>query len=117
MRSFLGNKRFLSVLALAVVLTVAGGGWYYYNQYLPAQAAPPVETIETAQVYRGDLVITASGTGELTPSEEVELDFSTSGTLVEMRVEVSDRVQAGDVLARLDTAPLERAEKRIGVSR
>jgi len=109
MRSLLSNKRFLLILALVVVLAGTGGGWYYYNQYLPAQAAPPVETIETAQVYRGDLVITASGTGELVPSREVESGFSTSGTLVEMLVEVGDRVQAGDVLARLDVAPLERA--------
>ena len=41
------------------MLLAAGGGWYYYDQVLPAQAAPPAETIETAQVYRGDLVIAA----------------------------------------------------------
>ncbi len=109
MRSFWGNKRLVFILALVVVLAGAAGGWYYYKQYLPAQAAPPVETMETAQAYRGDLLITASGSGELIPSEEVELGFSSSGTLVEMLVEVGDRVQAGDVLARLDAAPLERA--------
>ena len=110
MRSFLGNRRFLSIFAMVVVLTVAGGGWYYYDQYLPAQASPPAETIQTAQVRRGDLVITASGAGTLIPAAEVDLGFRTSGgVLVEMLVEVGDQVQTGGVLARVDDIDARKA--------
>lgn len=107
MSSFLSNKRLLSVLAI-VVLVAGGGAWYYYDQVLPAQATPPAETIETARVRRGDLVILASGTGTLNPAVEVELGFRAGGLLAEIPVEVSDQVEAGDLLARLDTAELER---------
>jgi HlyD family secretion protein len=100
MRSFLSNKRFLFIVI--IVLLAAGGVWYYYSQYLPAQASPPAETIRTARVRRGSLVISASGTGTLVPAAEVNLGFSSSGVLAEMLVEVGDRVEAGDVLARLD---------------
>jgi multidrug efflux pump subunit AcrA (membrane-fusion protein) len=110
MSSSLGNRRFLSIFAIVVVLAGAGGGWYYYNQYLPAQASPPAETIQTAQVRRGDLVITASGAGTLIPAAEVDLGFRTSGgVLVEMLVEVGDQVQAGGVLARVDDIDARKA--------
>jgi HlyD family secretion protein len=102
MTSFLGNRRLLFIILAIVVLLAGGGAWYYYSQVLPAQAPPAEETIRTTRVRQGDLVITASGTGTLIPSTEVDLGFSTGGVLAEMAVEVGDRVEAGDVLARLD---------------
>jgi len=101
MSSFLRNRRLLVIFAI-VLLLAAGGAWYYYSQVLPAQALPAEETIRTTRVRRGDLVITASGTGTLIPSTEVDLGFSAGGVLAEMLVEVGDRVEASDVLARVD---------------
>jgi len=103
MSSFLGNKRFLFIIVIAALLA-AGGAWYYYGQYLPAQTPPPAETIKTARVRRGDLVIVASGTGTLIPAAEVNLGFRTGGVLAEVPVDVGDQVEASDVLARLDDA-------------
>jgi RND family efflux transporter MFP subunit len=84
------------------VLVAAGGGWYYYSQYLPAQTLDGEETIQTATVRRGNLVVVAGGSGTLVPNAEVDLSFSSGGRLAEMLVEVGDQVQAGDVLARLE---------------
>lgn len=100
--SFLHHRRFPVLILAIVVLLAAGGAWYYYSRVLPAQASPAQGTIRTTRVRRGDLVITASGTGTLIPATEVDLGFSTGGTLAEVAVEVGDRVEAGDVLARLD---------------
>jgi len=90
------------VVVVAIVLVAAGGGWYYYSQYLPAQTANGEETIQTATVRRGNLVVVAGGSGTLVPNAEVDLSFSSGGRLAEMLVEVGDQVQAGDVLARLE---------------
>jgi RND family efflux transporter MFP subunit len=108
MSSFLGNKRFLFILLVAVILA-AGGGWYYYDRYLPAQASPPAETIATAQVQRGDLVISASGSGELIPAAETGLGFNKDSVLTELWVQVGDKVRAGDVLARVDDTEAQQA--------
>ena len=108
MSSFLGNKRFLFVLLVAVLLA-AGGGWYYYDRYLPAQASPPAETIATAQVQRGNLVISASGSGELIPAAETGLGFNKDSVLTELWVQVGDKVRAGDVLARVDDTEAQQA--------
>jgi len=102
MSFFLRNRRLLFVILAMVVLLAAGGAWYYYRRVVPDQATPVEETVQTTRVRRGELVIYASGTGTLIPSTEVDLGFSTGGTLAEVAVEVGDRVEAGDVLARVD---------------
>jgi len=102
MSSFLRNRWLLFIIPAIVVLLAGGSAWYYYCQVVPAQALPAEETIRTTRVRRSDLVITASGTGTLIPSTEVDLGFPTGGTLAEVAVGVGDRVEAGDVLARLD---------------
>ncbi|UCC62292.1 MAG: efflux RND transporter periplasmic adaptor subunit [Anaerolineae bacterium] len=104
------RKHRVWLILIAALLLAAGGGYVAYDHFFASRAeAVEAPQIQTTTVRRGDLVITADGSGELIPSQEVELGFSASGTLVEMLVEVGDRVQAGDVLARLDAAPLERA--------
>lgn len=91
------------VTVLAVVaLLAAGGGWYYYTQYLPGQTVDEEETIQTAKVRRGNLIVVAGGSGTLVPNAEVDLSFSSGGRLAEVLVEVGDQVQAGHVLALLE---------------
>ena len=102
MSFFLRNRRLLFVILAIVVFLAGGGAWYYYSQVVPTQALPAEETIRTTRVRRGDLVITASGTGTLIPATEGNLGFSTGGVLAEVSVEVGDRVEAGEKLARLD---------------
>jgi HlyD family secretion protein len=93
-----------------VVLVLATGGGYACYRYVYRPGHEPVEpTIATAQVRRGDLVVSVSGSGTLSPASEVELGFQTGGYLDEVLVEVGDRVQEGDVLARLETDDLELA--------
>jgi len=105
----LKNKKFLWV-TLIVVLLLAGGGYYGYTAY--AQTAQPVEeteTIQTAVAYQGDLVIFASAAGEVIPSAELSLGFDESGTVIEILVSVGEKVEAGQVLARLQTEQTEEA--------
>jgi len=97
-------------IGLFVVLALAGGGGYAYYTYVYLPGQEPVEpVIATAQVSRGDLVVSVSGSGTLSPASEVDLGFETGGYLDEVLVEVGDRVQEGDVLARLETDDLELA--------
>lgn len=65
--------------------------------------------METAAVSQGDITLTASGSGELIPADELDLAFRTSGSLREILVETGDEVEEGDVLAQLETDGLERA--------
>ena len=88
---------------LFTLLLVVGGAWYYYDRYLPAQAAP-APALKTTTVRRGDITLTAIGTGTLLPAAQADLGFKTGGQLVELNVQAGDQVATGDILARLDDA-------------
>ena len=90
------------IVLVALVLAVTGGGYYYYNNVRLKAQEPEAETIATGTVTRGDLVITASGSGTLVPSTEIAVGFRSGGRLAEVLVEVGDMVEAGQPLARLD---------------
>ena len=109
------NKWFWIILA---VLLLAAGGYFAYStgwagKLIPALARDKGEetgtTLQTATVTVGDLSLTADGTGVLIASEEVDLAFGASGTLLELLVEVGDQVEAGDTLARIDDTSARQA--------
>ncbi len=99
------RKRAFWIVLMVLLLVITGGGYLYYNK-VRLQAQEPAEEpqIATAQATRGDLVITASGSGILVPAAEMALGFRSGGVLAEVLVEVGDQVEAGQALARLDDA-------------
>jgi len=92
-------------IVLCVIIIVAGGGYTYYTtQIMPAEAAEVEEpAMQTAVARRGELTIFASGAGQLVPASEIDLGFDESGTLLFLDAVVGDKVEAGDVLAQLQT--------------
>ena len=63
--------------------------------------------VRVASATQRDLELTARHTGEL-HAEVAEIAARTAGVLEEVRVRIGDPVEAGDVLARVDTAQLVR---------
>jgi RND family efflux transporter MFP subunit len=97
------RKRVFWMVTIALVLVASGGGYFFYNNgYLRAQEPVEEETITTYTVTRGELVISASGSGTLVPASEIAAGFQSGGVLAEVMVEVGDTVEAGQVLARLE---------------
>jgi multidrug efflux pump subunit AcrA (membrane-fusion protein) len=98
------KKRWWVIAPGIVVLAAIGGLIYYEAVVVPAQqtaaAAQPV--MQTATVRRGNITLSASGTGTLVAANQVQLGFGSSGKLIELDVKVGDQVQAGQVLAKID---------------
>ncbi|HEX5064852.1 MAG TPA: efflux RND transporter periplasmic adaptor subunit [Myxococcota bacterium] len=69
------------------------------------ETPPPHYTTQPARV--GALEVTVTATGPLQPTEQVDVGSELSGTLRSVDVGYNDRVQAGQVLAQLDTTRLE----------
>ena len=61
----------------------------------------------TTPVQRGELRVTVSATGNLQPTNEVEVGSELSGLVTEVNVDNNDQVKKGQVLARIDTARLQ----------
>ncbi|MCK9293593.1 MAG: efflux RND transporter periplasmic adaptor subunit [Desulfobulbaceae bacterium] len=62
---------------------------------------------KTTEVQRGNLTVTVTATGNLEPTNQVEVGSEVSGTIASVLVDYNDTVKAGQVLARLDTTKLE----------
>lgn len=61
---------------------------------------------ETAEVTRGEVIVTVTATGSVQPTTQVDVSSELSGALAEVAVDFNDRVEVGQVLARLDDTNL-----------
>ena len=93
-------KRILPILMLVLVIVASLGG---------CSKGEERASNEIVEAFVGDLSAQVSATGQVLPRRQATLSFGTPGIVQEVAVEVGDRVQAGDVLARLDDAALQRA--------
>jgi len=93
--------------AAAALFLLAGLGYLLLRG--ERDAAPRYRT-EPAAV--GDLVVRVSATGNLQPINQVDVGSELSGIVDTVYVDDNDRVQRGQVLARLDLAKLRDAVAR-----
>lgn len=99
------SKRRLPVKAAAVALAliVLAGGY----AWLQARHEARAPQFRTEAVTRGNLVVTVSATGNLQPTNKVDVGSEISGTIEIVNVDDNDRVRKGQVLARLDLTKLD----------
>jgi len=95
-------------IILIIILVVGGGGYGLYTWRTPEEAeTAETPEMQTAVAREGDLVVSASGVGSVIAAVEVNLGFDESGTLTELLAGVGEKVEVGQVLARLDTGKSE----------
>lgn len=87
------------LIALAAVIVLGAGIWI--SRARAAKNQGP--TYATEAVRRGDLGLTITATGNLEPTNEVTVGSELSGTILEVYVDINDRVTQGQPLAKLDT--------------
>lgn len=96
------RRRWRSVVAGILVISAAAG-------YQAARRGnPTLETqYRTEPVTLGALTVTVSATGNLQPTNEVDVGSEVSGLVETVLVDDNDRVKNGQVLARLDVSKLQ----------
>lgn len=72
-----------------------------------AVSGSDVTAVELADVIREDLGISVIASGEVEADRQTDVYPPTAGTIASVEVTEGARVEAGDVLAVMDTAPLE----------
>ena len=74
--------------------------------FFPKSDSQKVEYI-TSKVNSGDLMVVVSASGNIKPTNSVEIGIEVSGTIKEIFVDFNDEVKVGQVLAKIDTTKLE----------
>ncbi len=78
------------------------------EQATPTPLPTPIVPVKpTYEVQRGEVVKIVQFTGRIAPVVEEELFFRTAGYVEALYVERNDHVQAGDLLAELETSDLQ----------
>ncbi|MDY6950210.1 MAG: efflux RND transporter periplasmic adaptor subunit [Thermodesulfobacteriota bacterium] len=92
-------KRWLLLALLAIVGLTIAVAW---------QRLGKSDSIhyQTQKVQRGNLTVTVTATGNLEPTNQVDVGSEVSGTIETVEVDYNDQVKVGQVLARLDTDKL-----------
>jgi HlyD family secretion protein len=96
-------------LSLVFALIIIGGVlfWLLNSGIISFGKKTAVETgpsYQTSVVRKGDLTITATGTGTLVAGTSVDMSFSTEGIVEELKVKAGDKVTKGTELARMNNA-------------
>ncbi len=104
----------MRMLVILLLVCAAGGGGFYYTRYLRAEPAP---NFRTAEVERGELLVTISASGTLEPEEVVDVGAQVVGRIKELgpdprgktdpafkdeHVDYNSVVSEGDLLAQID---------------
>lgn len=90
--------------SIAVVFAVVG---YYGYQHFFGTAA--VTRYVSAQVQKGTLVVSVSGSGQVSVSNQLDLKPKVSGDIVSVAVENGQEVKAGTLIAQIDSTDAQKA--------
>lgn len=94
---------YLRTALIAIVVAVLAAAGYLLLRNRTDNEAPKYRT---EAVSRGSLVVTVSATGNLQPTNKVDVGSEISGTMEAVYVDDNDRVKKGQVIARLDLTKL-----------
>jgi HlyD family secretion protein len=94
------------IVIVVVILILAGLGYFGYQQFLAPQPTPEPEIDLSAAASLPEVV---SAEGFVVPAQEADLSFEVGGPVVEVLVAEGDRVEAGQVLIRLDSSDEQQA--------
>jgi len=89
------------VIIWVIILAVLGAGGYYY--FKPKETGPEYTT---EKVSKADIIQTVSVTGEVNDISKVDLSSEMTGTVDEILVEVGDRVEEGQKIAKINDSVL-----------
>ncbi len=96
------KKRYF--FAFVVILLIIGGVYFFLKD--KKNQSSEVGFI-TQKISKGDLSVTVMATGNLKPTNSVDVGIEVSGTIKEIYVDFNDQVEVGQILAKLDTNKLE----------
>lgn len=107
MAGFLKNTRIV-VAGLAIIALVLSG-LIYRDVFVPAKNAASALNLQT--VARRTVTSSVTGTGNVEPQAQANVNFKVAGTLTEIDVRVGDHVSSGQKLAAIDST-----SQQVGVS-
>ena len=100
------NKSSKKIYIWVILILLLGSSAYYFFILKNSTQTQTFEYV-TKKITRGDLSVVVSATGNLNPTNSVDIGIEVSGTIKEIYVDFNDEVEIGQVLAKIDTTKLQ----------
>jgi len=94
------------IIFILVLIAMGAAGYFGYQEYRVRQEADTLSSLQTSTVSKGDLTAKIGATGIVRSNQSAQLNWSTSGTVEEIFVDVGDHVTSGKILATLQKTSL-----------
>jgi len=94
------------IIFIMVLIAMGAAGYFGYQEYRVRQEADTLSSLQTSKVSKGDLTAKIGATGIVRSNQSAQLNWSTSGTVEEIFVDVGDHVTSGKILATLQKTSL-----------
>lgn len=109
------KKKFPIVRVILAVVVVGVGVYLYFSMSKNKDVGTPVPIVP---LEKGDLVSSVNLTGVVYSAEDASVYAKTTGMIQTVKVKLGDRVEAGQVLAQLDTSDIamQIAEKEAQIA-
>ena len=91
---------------LFLIVLVLLGAFAYLYLYKTQNTNESIE-YKTQKIKKGDLEVSVMATGNLEPTNSLDIGIEVSGTIKNIYVDFNDKVEIGQVLAKLDTTKLK----------
>jgi len=92
------NSTYRWIVIALVVLALAVATYFFMS----LSSKGDQEALQTSEATRGDIEVTISAAGKITPKEKVSVGAQVSGQLEKLYVDVGDKVEASELLAQID---------------
>jgi len=93
------------ITAIIIILAIIGG-YYGYKTFFGAKTTT---SYITATVQKGTLVVSVSGSGQISALDQIDVKAKTSGDAVYVGVKAGQEVKAGALLVQIDTRDAQKA--------
>ncbi len=97
------RNKFITVI---ILLFIVGGGYFGYQGLAGDKNAV---RYATAAVEKGTLIVSVSGSGQVTVLDQVDIKPKVSGDITALYINKDQEVKAGQLLATLDSGSAEKA--------
>ncbi len=98
------KRKFIAGISLVLIIT---GGYFGYQTL--AKNNTDLTRYITATVNKGTLIVSLSESGQVSASDQVDIKPEVSGEVVEVKVENSQEVENGALLAQVDSRDAQKA--------
>ena len=95
------TKKFIIIVIILVAVSV-------YLKYFYSSGNTQSVQYQTATVEKGMLIVTVSGSGQVSTSETEDVKPKASGNLLSIDVKNGQEVKAGDIIAQIDAGDAEK---------